>query len=122
MKAISIHQPYASLTITAGKLVENRVWSTDYRGPLAIHASQTLTRQDREAIADYRRRCRIAGIDLILDTGGIIGIVELVDVVTASDDQWFDGPFGWIFANPKPIKFLRCRGQLGLFEVELTYQ
>lgn len=39
MKALSIQQPWV-MAICHGKDVENRCWSTRYRGTLAIHASK----------------------------------------------------------------------------------
>lgn len=39
MKTISIKQPYATLICAGIKDVENRTWSTEYRGKLLIHAS-----------------------------------------------------------------------------------
>jgi len=38
MRAITIWQPYATRIAEGRKTVENRVWLTRYRGPLAIHA------------------------------------------------------------------------------------
>lgn len=42
MKVLSIRQPWASLIVKGCKDVENRTWKTDYRGPIAIHASGTF--------------------------------------------------------------------------------
>ena len=42
MKCISIRQPWAWLIIKGVKPVENRTWSSSYRGPLLIHASLTF--------------------------------------------------------------------------------
>ena len=39
MKAISLLQPWATLVSIGAKRVETRSWRTDYRGPIAIHAS-----------------------------------------------------------------------------------
>jgi activating signal cointegrator 1 len=39
MKAISIHQPWASLITFGAKRLEARSWHTPYRGPILIHAS-----------------------------------------------------------------------------------
>jgi len=39
MKAITIHQPWASLIAIGAKRFETRGWKTNYRGPIAIHAS-----------------------------------------------------------------------------------
>lgn len=42
MKAITVTQPYATLIMILAKLIETRSWSTNYRGPLAIHAGKGL--------------------------------------------------------------------------------
>ena len=39
MKTLSVKQPFASLICGGVKTVENRTWTTDYRGRLLIHAS-----------------------------------------------------------------------------------
>jgi activating signal cointegrator 1 len=38
MKALTLHQPYASLVALGVKRIETRSWATSYRGPIAIHA------------------------------------------------------------------------------------
>jgi len=38
MKALTIHQPWASLIACETKRFETRSWKTSYRGPIAIHA------------------------------------------------------------------------------------
>lgn len=52
MKAITLWQPWASLLACGAKEFETRSWETNYRGPIAIHASQkpfnTCTWPDRE--------------------------------------------------------------------------
>lgn len=40
MKAITIKQPFAELIVSGIKDIENRTWTTEYRGELAIHASK----------------------------------------------------------------------------------
>ena len=40
MKALTLHQPWATLVAVGEKRIETRSWSTDYRGPLAIHAGK----------------------------------------------------------------------------------
>lgn len=49
--ALTVHQPWATAIIWAGKNVENRAWPTKYRGPLLIHASKKHCEYD-----DY---CRV---------------------------------------------------------------
>lgn len=45
MKALTLWQPWASLIAWGEKQYETRSWRTDYRGPLAIHASIRFTRE-----------------------------------------------------------------------------
>lgn len=40
MKALTLHQPWASLIAVGVKTIETRSWATKYRGPLAIHAGK----------------------------------------------------------------------------------
>ncbi|MEP1076580.1 ASCH domain-containing protein [Leptolyngbya sp. PL-A3] len=40
MKLVTLHQPWASLVALGLKRYETRHWSTDYRGPLLIHAAK----------------------------------------------------------------------------------
>ncbi|MDP9350376.1 MAG: ASCH domain-containing protein [Chloroflexota bacterium] len=42
MKALTLHQPWATLVAIGAKRVETRSWYTPYRGELAIHASKTF--------------------------------------------------------------------------------
>lgn len=43
MKALSLWQPHASLIALELKTFETRSWTTDYRGPLVIHAAKRWT-------------------------------------------------------------------------------
>ncbi|MBL8866467.1 MAG: ASCH domain-containing protein, partial [Planctomycetia bacterium] len=49
MLALSIHQPWAHAILHFGKSVENRTWSTSYRGPLLIHAAKSRASYDRQS-------------------------------------------------------------------------
>ncbi|WP_309145170.1 ASCH domain-containing protein, partial [Brevibacillus sp. HB2.2] len=40
MKAITIHQSWATLIALGEKRFETRGWSTNHRGPIAIHAAK----------------------------------------------------------------------------------
>lgn len=50
MKAITLHQPWATLMALGAKRIETRSWPTHYRGPLAIHAGKTLPAYARETL------------------------------------------------------------------------
>jgi hypothetical protein len=85
MKAITIRQPWATLVALGAKRIETRSWSTQYRGPLAIHASKSFTPLDREHCHGryVRRRLREAGIEDPddLPLGKVVAVAELVDCV-----------------------------------------
>lgn len=120
MKALSIRQPWAWLILHGGKDIENREWRTSYRGPVLIHASKTMTRADYEAcvlfISDMHTEWRLPALDVIrAQCGGIVGQVEIVDCVEASQSPWFCGPFGFVLRNPQSLPFSPCCGALKLF-------
>jgi hypothetical protein len=77
MRILSVRQPWASLIVNGVKDVENRTWSTRFRGPVLVHASQ---RPD-DIISDEieRRYGERRSSDLPL--GGIVGMTEIVDCV-----------------------------------------
>lgn len=110
MKAISIKQPWAWHIIHGTKDIENRKWNTKYRGRVLIQASMTVDirapKKLFEAIPPGQMK-----------KGGIIGSVEIVDVVRESDSKWFDGPYGYVLRDPRPTPFLKYSGQLKFFEV-----
>lgn len=112
MKTLSIKQPWAHAIIHCGKDIENRTWKTKFRGRFLVHASMEPDVNAPEELWD-------ALPDEAPVFGGIIGSVELVDVVTESKSKWFKGPVGFVLKDPEPIPFTRVKGQLKFFEVEL---
>ncbi len=116
MKALSIRQPWAFLIVQGWKDIENRTWQASYRGPVLIHAGQTVDRAILPAVRKELARC---GLECPSEfpTGGIVGQAEIVDCVTDSESEWFQGPFGFVLANARPLPFRACKGKLGLFDV-----
>jgi hypothetical protein len=127
MKALSIRQPWAWLICRGFKDIENREWSTSFRGRIFVHASKTtdigipalvlteewilerLTPEQRNEYhtAQYSR-------------GAIIGEVDIVDCVDNSFSPWFVGRYGFALANPKLYeKPITCKGRLRFFKPEL---
>lgn len=115
MKALSIRQPWAWAILHAGKDIENRPWPTRYRGEFIVHAALTYDTDGHWAIE------REFGIVLPpmseMRGGGIVGRVRLVDCVTASESRWFNGPYGFVLADPTPLPFQQCRGMLNFFTI-----
>jgi hypothetical protein len=116
LRALSVARPWAGLIIAGHKPIENRTWSTRYRGLLVIHASK---RWDR------------AGIEFAENTGmstspgdhptGYLGHVHLVDMHRAADcggcSPWaLPGCWHWQISNPEPFHSPeQGPGRLGLF-------
>jgi hypothetical protein len=113
MRALTVKQPYAWAIVHGGKTVENRRWSTPFRGRFYLHAGVGWDRDgpgwiEREIGIDVPRR-----EDLLF--GAIIGTVELYDVVSESDSPWAEPDnYYWLLRNPKPLRRpIRVLGQLG---------
>lgn len=126
MKAITICQPYAHLiclpeTDPRHKRVENRTWSTSYRGPLAIHAGKS-----RDWLTD---EYEIPESQMVF--GAVVAIADLVLCVAfsalrshAQRFPWLpthshaNGPFCWVLSNvrvlPRPVPY---KGAQGLWDL-----
>ena len=111
MKVIVIRQPWAWLIVNGFKDIENRSWSTHYRGPLLIQAA---VRRPAPEDLEYARQRRVK-LPQEFDLGGIVGCVQLEDCVHRSRSKWFEGPVGWVLSKPKTLPFVPLMGQLGLF-------
>jgi hypothetical protein len=123
MKALSIHQPWASLIMAGIKPVENRTWKSNYRGDLLIHAGK---KWDYDGVMYV---CNLPGFvekgyHSIMakaqgEMGGIIGMVEMVDCVEDHPSKWFFGPYGFVFKDPRKIPFKHWPGRLSFFDVPM---
>lgn len=133
MMALTFHQPWASAIARGIKIVENRVWRSDFRGPLAIHAGKSMDTIKELRLAADAGACDEVGLERLaplepfesLRFGSLLGVVEVVDWVRYSmnladleDDPFASGPWcaklvgARMAVYPKP-----WRGQQGLFEI-----
>jgi hypothetical protein len=124
MKALSFRQPWAELVLQGRKTMDLRTYNTHYRGRLAVHASQTIER-------DNCLQHDLEPADL--QTGGVVGTVELVDVVPLDEAayeahrdehlagrRYRQGLYGWILARPERWpQMIPARGRTNLFSVDL---
>ena len=55
--------------------------------------------------------------DCPLPRGGIIGSVNLAACLYRSPSPWFQGPYGFVLLDPKPLPFVPLSGRLGFFDV-----
>jgi len=115
MKLLSVRQPWASAIVNGEKDVENRTWSTRYRGPVAIHASLHL---DTAAVFPDGKSPG-AFLDL-LPRGAVIGVVDLLDVVQDSPSPWAQPEaFHWLLGNARHFVLpIAWKGALGLVQLE----
>lgn len=122
MKVLTVRQPWAELLVTGVKDIENRTWRSAYRGPLLIHAAQTVDAGSLEALIELLAKDSApqAEVDIIAvpRTGQIVGLVEMVDCVTAHRSDWFEGPYGFVVVDP--LRFfpgIPMKGRLGLYDL-----
>lgn len=123
MKALSIQQPWAWLIVNADrypdpKRIENRTWSTKFRGDVLIHAGKTFDLQGYLSVIRERPDLRdIIGDGRALERGGIVGQVTIVGCVQESESPWFVGDYGFVMERPIALPFTPVRGMLGFFTV-----
>lgn len=121
MKALSIRQPWAWLIVNGHKDVENRKWTSSFRGEFYVHASSKLyaTIAERERIRQWV--WTRFGIDLPEDhefpIGGIVGRARVIGVVDeTSISPWFEGPHGFLLDDARTLPFRPYKGHLGFFD------
>jgi len=115
MKALTVCQPYAELLARGVKPMENRTWSTAYRGSLVIHAGKSRDWLDE---GDERRYPGMA-------FGAIVAVVTLYDCVRVEQlpndlrvHEHAQGPWCWLVQNPIRVAPTPARGTQGLWHVD----
>lgn len=106
MKALSIHPGFAMCIVTGQKTVECRSWTTGYRGDILI--------------------CSTAKKEKGTIPGHALGVVTLKDVVPfqkkhlkgAMMNNYYEGDYAWILANPRVIKPFPVKGKQSLWTCE----
>jgi len=90
MRAITLWQPWASLIAAGGKKYETRSWETNYRGPIAIHASKKTVSSildeifgwkasdERKAFVQKVREITRIGVIYDLPRGAVIATAKLI--------------------------------------------
>src|SRR5690242_12489283 len=108
MKALVIKQPWCWLIANGLKDIENRKWFTAYRGPVLLLASKSLDASCfrlEHLFPMHRYEPVYAQMPQFAEQykrGGIVGIADLVDVVTKSASRWYvPGQYGFVFENAR---------------------
>jgi hypothetical protein len=106
VKALSVKQPWASLIASGEKTIETRLWATDYRGDILIVSSKEPR---------------------IEPAGCAVAVVELIDCrpMTLRDEApakcpIYENAVAWVLKDIRAIEPFRLKGQLGLFDVNVS--
>lgn len=137
MKAISINQPYAGLTILGHKNLEVRPRPTTYRGLILICASKTNRKiGDCEAVfipkvlnESVPMADRVGIFATVIVKGFALGVREIVDCrpMTPADSEeacfpYKEGLYVYVYSDMiyelKWSSRFAVKGQLGIFNVE----
>lgn len=80
MKALTLHQPYATAVADGIKTVETRSWQTHHRGAVAIHAAKRIDHEAlwRARLVDARHH------ETELPLGAIVAMARIVRMVPAN--------------------------------------
>ena len=107
MKALSLHQPYASLIAQGVKTIETRRWPTKHRGDLLI----VSTKKGRNSPEH--------------PTGVAVCVVNVVGCrrMTRADEgaaavKLYDGAWAWLLKDIRPVPPVRIRGNRKFFQVD----
>ena len=116
MKALTICQPFADMILKGEKIIENRTWSTQHRGRLAIHAGKSrlwMKQDDERERPDMTFGAIVATADLI-DCRHVEQLPS--DLVGRMDAE---GPWCWLLQNVEPVTPpISARGEKGLWNWE----
>lgn len=121
---LTMHQPWASLLVYGIKRTEGRIWNTDYRGRLWIHAAaKEVDPEEIDLIENtYSELYANEGVNNVefpplYPTSALLGCVEVIDVLSQEDLQKdeckypqelkdeADSPYNFICVNPQVYIF-----------------
>lgn len=134
---LTMHQPWASLLILGYKRFEGREWSTDFRGPLWIHAGgKKVSAEEIQAVENQCKQFyektnkKKPDFPSVYPTGVLLGRVELVDVLSSEqykksipDDEREESDSKFLFVVKNPQKLLipiRMDGSKKLYPIDFN--
>jgi hypothetical protein len=89
IKAITLHQPWATLVAIRAKHYETRSWPTRHRGPLVIHAAKTQQHLNVATTAPFAEHLAAGGYHYPeqLPLGKVVAVCNLVSCVECTRDN-----------------------------------
>ncbi len=128
MKVLSLTEPFATLIYEKKKRIETRSWKTNYRGELYIHAS--IAKISKKDLEDKELMSLVDNKDM--NFGNIICKCKLVDCIYMAKEyvenmkknnyqeyicgEYKEGRYAWILDSIEPIKFIKAKGQLNIWD------
>lgn len=101
---LTVKQPYAWLIVAGYKDIDNRKTSWRYDGPVIIHVSRNLDKIEDAPFIAKEHGIKLPPLELLKkQTGYAIGIVDMIGCAMHHNSEWFDGKWGYMFANPRWI-------------------
>ena len=124
MRAITIHEPYATAIVTGVKRYETRPRRTNIRGLVAIHAGLKRTSLDFSKANIYLKPEYLA-------YGAVVGFAEIADCVPVEEirgnlsdvelamGDYSPGRFAWVLKNPiMLLTIVPAKGKQGWWQWE----
>lgn len=122
MKAITLHQPWASLLAVGPKKYETRSWKTKHRGWIAIHAAKRFDRLVMDACAKFNEELDEVGYRVGYvrpPLGAVVGVGKLFAICSTEYatspsmlrkfgkalpyGDYSAGRFVWVFSDMIPL-------------------
>ncbi len=119
--ALSVRQPWAWAILHGGKVIENRSLGAIRAGNMkpgriALHAASGMTRKEYDwAVWRLDRHGVSCPRPDDLPRRAIIGSVDVTEIITKSESEWFGGQAGLVLKDPHPCAPIPAAGALGYF-------
>ena len=125
MKVLTLKQPWATLVAEGIKKYEFRLWKTNYRGKILIHAGTGIDKKELEKFKD---------LNLEFPSKRILAEVEIEDCLELNDElnkkiiaekniaygSKYRTGYAWKLTNAKKLDYNKeVKGQLGLWNIDL---
>lgn len=132
MKALTVHQPWASLIASGEKWVENRTWATSHRGLLAIHAGKGSAYLPKDSPRAYPLGAMVAVAKLVacvpvkwFEARPLEQIIPGTNITVGdvAAHEYTEGPWCWILSRAVAIDPpIPCRGAQRLWNCEVGFE
>ena len=125
MRALTIHQPYASAIAYGPKRVENRGWGNEGMAgmTIAIHSAARKWQPTPGELIRFRQLWPQCPKGSRMLYGYILATAKINRISTPKDpllygDRWVTGPKCWVLHHIKILQHpIQCRGNQGLWKV-----